>query len=205
MNFGNVQTFKGNCFSFSYPENWRVFKVEGFKKDIKVRIGPKSGISKQYMAIEELTSDGTGKAARFISLEKDIDSIKPKYHKYINENLILEFSFYQFDISVTKMANNGLSSIMSKRKERIKSSSNIKRRIKKVSENHYINKLTIDGNLYNEGSNNSKLSHTMHYYHKNEFLYTLAFTSKTEEKSEYTDVSKLIFDTFKFKQFTCIE
>lgn len=195
----NVKTFNNNNIQFNYPESWRIFKTEGFEKDIILRMGPKKDISKKYMAIDELTSDGTVKTAKFISLNKNIDSIKPKYHEYINKNFIREVSFNQFNVSITKMENNNLSDMMDVRKGKIEELSNINGVIEKKSETHYINKLIISNDLNNEDSSNSKLSHIMHYYYKNGFLYILVFTTKANKINEYKDESKLIFNSFKFK------
>ena len=65
----NVKKFDNKYIRFYYPKSWRIFKTEDFEKDIILRIGPKKDISKKYMAIDEVSADGTVKKAKFISLE----------------------------------------------------------------------------------------------------------------------------------------
>ena len=97
------------------------------------------------------------------------------------------------------MENNDLSDMMDLREGKIQKLSNINGVIEKKSETHYINKLIISNDLNNEDSTNSKLSHIMHYYYRNGFLYTLVFTSKASKINEYEDVIRLIFSSFNFK------
>lgn len=153
------------------------------------------------MAIDESNSDGSVKKVVFIDMEKNIDSIKPKYHKYINEKFIREFSKNQFSISIEKKEISSLKNFMEERKRKIKNTSNVKGTIKKKSENHFINKLYMF-----KTNKNLKIAyqyHIMQYYYKKGLLYTFVFTTTTDKKSEYRDVSKLIFNSFKFLENDC--
>ena len=199
----NVKTFNSNCFTLNYPDNWRVFKTQGYENDIIVRIAPEKEINRRYMAIEQLNADGSARVVVYIDLDEEIDSVQPKYRKYIKDEYIREYSNYQFNISIEKKEIDNLTNFMNERKRKIENVSNDIITIEKVADNHFINKILMQDGKENKDLPEINQFHLMHYYYKNGLLYTLVFTTTANESYRYADEVDIIFRTFNFSDDNC--